>query len=127
VASAASPDLVGHLIEEFIYHDDLTRFRQAIAEASPGGMASVECRFRCSDGTHRWVACRTRVKVDEDGTPVAVVGGLVDVADRKEAEAKELQRLEELERFQRLTVGRELKMIELKKEIEYLRKHGTTG
>ena len=34
----------------------------------------------------------------------------------------ELERLDELERFQRLTVGRELKMIELKKEIEALRK-----
>jgi hypothetical protein len=37
-------------------------------------------------------------------------------------QALELDRLAELERFQRLTVGRELKMIELKKEIEYLRK-----
>jgi hypothetical protein len=32
-----------------------------------------------------------------------------------------MERLSELERFQRLTVGRELKMIELKKEIEELR------
>jgi len=30
--------------------------------------------------------------------------------------------LAELERFQRLTVGRELKMIELKKEVEELKK-----
>jgi hypothetical protein len=30
--------------------------------------------------------------------------------------------LAELEQFQQLTVGRELKMIELKKEIEYLRR-----
>jgi hypothetical protein len=30
----------------------------------------------------------------------------------------------ELEHFQRLTVGRELKMIELKKENEYLRRFG---
>jgi len=33
-----------------------------------------------------------------------------------------LERLAELEQFQRLTVGRELKMIELKKEIESLRR-----
>jgi len=37
-------------------------------------------------------------------------------------QARELERLAELEHFQRLTVGRELKIIELKKEIEYLRK-----
>jgi hypothetical protein len=37
-------------------------------------------------------------------------------------QARELERLAELEHFQRLTVGRELKMIELEKEIEYLRK-----
>ena len=35
---------------------------------------------------------------------------------------REQERLAELERFQRLTVGRELKMIELKKEIESLRR-----
>jgi PAS domain S-box-containing protein len=37
-------------------------------------------------------------------------------------QARELERLAELERFQRLTVGRELKMIELKKENESLRR-----
>ena len=37
-------------------------------------------------------------------------------------QARELERPAEVEHFQRLTVGRELKMIELKKEIEYLRK-----
>jgi len=41
----------------------------------------------------------------------------MDVADRE----KELGRLIELERFRKLTVGRELKMIELKKENEELR------
>jgi PAS domain S-box-containing protein len=47
-----------------------------------------------------------------------------DIAERR---ARELERLAELERFQRLTVGRELKMIELKKEIEYLKKYGPTS
>jgi len=42
-----------------------------------------------------------------------------DIAERQ---AREMERLVELERFQRLTVGRELRMIELKKEIEALRR-----
>jgi len=44
-----------------------------------------------------------------------------------EQQAWELERLTELEEFQRLTVGRELKMMELKKEIEYLKKYGPAG
>ena len=43
-------------------------------------------------------------------------------AEIAEQRAKELERLAELERFQKLTVGRELKMIELKQEIEEMKK-----
>ena len=117
-----APDLVGHGVDEFVHPEDLARFRRVVAFAAPGVVASVEFRFRCSDGTHRWVAWRTRVKVDEGGTPVAMVGGLVDIEERKVAEAREQERLAELEQFHRVTVGRELQMIELKKEIEFLRR-----
>ncbi len=50
-----------------------------------------------------------------------------DITERKQLEKEaaerkiELVRLEELEKFRKLTVGRELKMIELKKEIEELK------
>lgn len=44
------------------------------------------------------------------------------------SKAKELQeRVEELEKLHRLTVGRELRMIELKKEIERLKKELVEG
>lgn len=44
------------------------------------------------------------------------------LAEKVKAKTKELQdRLRELEKFQKLTVGRELKMIELKKEIKKLK------
>jgi PAS domain S-box-containing protein len=120
-------DLVGHLMEEFVHPGDLAQFRKVIAEAGPGSPARVEFRYRRSDGTHHWVAGRTRVKVDEEGTPVAVIGGLVDIADRKATEATERARLHELEQFQRATVGRELKMIQLKREIEDLKKSSSNG
>lgn len=43
--------------------------------------------------------------------------------ERVKERTKELQkRIEELERFHRLTVGREMRMMELKKEIEALKK-----
>jgi PAS domain S-box-containing protein len=122
-----APDLVGHLIDEFIHPEDVAGFRREVDDSVPGTAASMEFRFRRSDGTYHWLAGRTRMKVDEDGTPVAVVGGMVDIADRKATEASEQARLKELEQFQRLTVGRELKMIELKKEIESIKKDDLTS
>ena len=46
--------------------------------------------------------------------------GLEDEVKRRTKEVYE--KMEDLERFQRLAVGREMKMIELKKEIERLKK-----
>jgi len=81
--------------------------------------------------SEREVLYNASVYRDANGATLGVVATARDItqqmqAQREKAEqqAAEQGRLEELERFQRLTVGRELKMIELKKEIEYLRKFG---
>ena len=49
----------------------------------------------------------------------------IDITERKQSEQELLEKMEELLRFQNLTVGRELAMIELKKEVnELLKKLG---
>jgi len=65
---------------------------------------------------------------DDSGKVLGVFAAARDVTKQVRAQrvvaqqqAIEMERLAELERFQRLTVGRELKMIELKQEIESLR------
>ena len=65
---------------------------------------------------------------DATGKVLGVFAAARDVTNQMQAQreiaqqqARELDRLAELEQFQRLTVGRELKMIELKKEIEHLK------
>ena len=70
---------------------------------------------------------------DTHGKVLGVFAAARDITKQVQAQreaahehANELDRLAELERFQRLTVGRELKMIELKKHIEDLEKQGHT-
>jgi PAS domain S-box-containing protein len=61
------------------------------------------------------------------GKVLGVFAAARDVTEQLQAQREGAERLAELEQFQRLAVGRELKMIELKKEIEYLKKLGPTG
>ena len=65
---------------------------------------------------------------DAAGKVLGVFAAARDVTNQMQAQreiaqqqATALDRLAELEQFQRLTVGRELKMIELKKDIEQLK------
>ncbi|HEY5247532.1 MAG TPA: PAS domain-containing protein [Dermatophilaceae bacterium] len=87
------------------------------------------------DGTRTEVMYNASVYRDAGGNVLGVFAAARDVTKLIQAlrevgeeyareidqRAKDLETLAELERFQRITVGRELKMIEMKKEIEYLR------
>ena len=55
-----------------------------------------------------------------EGGPERIILVIEDITARKQAEENLRQNLEELERFNRAMVGRELRMIELKKEINEL-------
>ena len=85
--------------------------------------------MRHRDGTLTEVLYNASVYRDAARKVLGVFAAARDVTDQNQArieiarqQATALTRLAELEQFHRLTVGRELKMIELKKENEYLMK-----
>jgi PAS domain S-box-containing protein len=96
---------------------------------SKGFVTDYPLTIRHRNATLTNVLYNASVYKDFRGNVLGVFAAARDVSAQKKAEqevadqrTRELERLGELERFQRLTVGRELKMIELKKEIEELRK-----
>ncbi len=57
---------------------------------------------------------------DASGRIIRSVGMVHDITERKLAEEEILRHVDELERFNKASVGRELRMVELKKEVNEL-------
>ena len=100
---------------------------------STGFVTDYPLTMQHKDGMQTNVLYTASLYKDVRGNVLGVFAAARDVTAQRKAEAevalqrtRELERLAELERFQKLTVGRELKMIELKKEIEELKKPPAT-
>ena len=112
------------------YFTEPERAREGYRQVfSQGFVTDYPLTIRHKDGGLTDVLYNASVYRDARGNVLGVFAAARDVTAQKRAEAevaeqrtKELERLADLERFQRLTVGRELKMIELKKEVEELKK-----
>jgi PAS domain S-box-containing protein len=84
--------------------------------------ARFEKRYIHKNGPFIWADVSTALRRCEDSKPLYFITTVVDITARKQGEEALRNKIDELQRFQRLTVGRELKMIELKKEINSLLK-----
>jgi len=79
-------------------------------------------QLKKKDGTGIWIEDHGWYSVNENNKILYHEGVLRDITDRKIAEEALEHKIDEMTRFHNLTVDRELKMIELKKEINELLK-----
>jgi PAS domain S-box-containing protein len=102
-ASYVSPNverLLGYTVEEVlgdpgfwperIHPDERERFVAEIARASSADAAPVEheYRFRRRDGDYRWLHTVVRLERDERGATRRILGYVLDITERKRAEAE---------------------------------------
>ncbi len=110
-----------------VHPDDRARALASNAQLFERDHVSTDYRIRRPDGSERWIADRKTAIRDESGQ-VTMIGGIAeDITEAKAAEARLRQQADELalrnaelERFNRATVGRELDMIALKREVNDL-------
>jgi PAS domain S-box-containing protein len=133
VTGASREKLIGTDFSDYFTEPEKARDGYQ-AVFSKGYVTDYPLTIRHRNGSLTNVLYNASVYKDVRGNVLGVFAAARDVTAQKRAEeqvadqrTRELERLSELERFQRLTVGRELKMIELKKEIEELRRAGPAG
>ena len=131
---------------ESVHPDDREESVRVFLEANKQHLPfRQEYRLRRHDGQYRWAINSATPRVAEDGGFLGYIGSVIDITERKEAEQErerllaqlqaerrrletskaELQeKIEDLEKFHDVVVGRELKMMEMEKEIKRLKEKG---
>jgi PAS domain S-box-containing protein len=131
VTGAARERLIATDFSNYFTEPEKARegYQQAFAK---GFVTDYPLTIRHIDGRLSHVLYNASVYKDVNGKVLGVFAAARDVTPLKKAEVeladqrtRELERLAELERFQKLTIGRELKMIELKKEVDDLKRRLT--
>jgi PAS domain S-box-containing protein len=110
-------------LAELMHPEDAAGFQAAMEKYTTSQMDEYkqEFRLKAKDGSWKWILSLGRVQErDVSGRPQRIVGVHLDMTERKKAEQELKRNLNELERFSRLVVGREKKMIRLKEEVNDL-------
>ena len=102
---------------EFIHPDDRQSTINEVEKQLKGSpLAMFENRYICKNGSYKWLEWRATAS-DEKGV---IYAAATNITDRKKAEKKLQERMNELETFYRATLGREKRVIELKQEVNEL-------
>jgi|GEM_PF-3379876 len=107
-------------IFDLVVIDSETIRQHLVAAYDSAAPTTVESAYRCKDG--RMVAVEITQTAFQAQAQKAVLAYVRDITERRENEERLHKSMAELERFNRLMVGREVRVMELKKEVNELRR-----
>ncbi|HWR63193.1 MAG TPA: PAS domain S-box protein, partial [Candidatus Thermoplasmatota archaeon] len=116
-----NPDELVGKIPEIFYPDDVEKIHNALSSAMQGVSGSnLEYRIRTKNGKTKWVSHSWSPILTENHELQCIVSIVRDITESKIAEQTLKMKIEELEKYKSVTVNREVKMVDLKKEINEL-------
>ncbi len=142
-ASPYTEELTGYKVRELVgknwwdvlYPGKLhSQVKDLYEEFKKGDVRDYELRLKTKKGRERVISWSSFNRYEEKGSEnrrkagkkvrdlIEINGVGIDITERKEVEADLKGRTQELEKFNKLAVGRELKMIELKNKVKELKK-----
>lgn len=113
-------ELIGKPFFELIAKEDLPKTFELIKKAFKTGSVSGELTGVKKDGSKVPLWISVSIQKDSKGKITGQFAVLRDMSEIKKTEQEIKDKLEELQKFHKASVGRELKMIELKKRIAEL-------
>lgn len=111
-------EITGENLNELLKNFEEIKKELAIKETISG----KEAIFLTKEKKEIPVSLSAKTRKDEKGDITGYFFAFIDLTEIKEKERELKEKVKELERFNRLAVGREIKMVELKKEIQALKK-----
>jgi len=116
-------EVLGKSIFDFISEGERTKAQKSFAQKIVDGKSYTgghEREYRTKTGEKRLFVIHDFFLFDNDGRVVSVYTTMEDITENKIAEQTLKEKINELERYKIITVNREMKMMELKNEINEL-------
>jgi len=115
------PDDIIEKFSDIFYPDDVEKIHSALSKALQGfSGTNLEYRIITTKGDVRWVSHSWSSIMNENHELKCIVSVIRDITDIKLAEQNLKLKIEELEKYKNVTINREIKMVQLKQEINDL-------
>jgi PAS domain S-box-containing protein len=110
-----------------LFHPDdrkhLRQYRKQLETAEKGETSEFKFRLKGKDGNYTWLLSRdTGFDYDEKGKLISFIGSFIEVGQQVQEEQEKNKEIKELEIVNQSMINRELRMKELKGEVDQLRK-----